>query len=67
MSFFLNSVATIGFNPAKYSVAEDAGSTVSVQNGTLARRASVVLETSFTDGSAATGGILFVTFIIIHG
>ena len=70
MSFFLNSVATIGFNPANYSVAEDAGSvniTVSVQNGTLARRASVVLETSFTDGSAATGGILFVAFIIIHG
>ena len=35
----LNSVVTIGFNPATYSVVEDTGSvniTVSVKNGTLA-------------------------------
>ena len=39
--------------------------TVSVQNGTLARGVSVVLETSLHDGTA-TGGILFVAFIF-HG
>ena len=58
--FFLNSVATIGFNPATYIVAEGAGNvniTVSVLSGTLARGVSVVMATSLSDGTA-TGGIL---------
>jgi len=53
-------VATIGFNPATYIVAEGAGNvnvTVSVLSGTLARGVSVVMATSLNDGTA-TGGIL---------
>jgi len=45
-------------------VAEGAGSvnvTLSLLSGTLARALSVVLETSFSDGTA-TGGILLVAF-----
>ena len=60
MHVFLNSVATIGFNPATYSVDEDAGSvsvTISVLSGSLARGVSVVMVTSLHDGTA-TGGIL---------
>ena len=60
--FFLNSVATIGFNPATYSVAEDVGSvnvTLGLLSGTLARSVSVVLETYFHDGTAI-GRILFI-------
>ena len=52
-------------NPATYSVAEDAGSvdvTLSLLSGTLTRGFSVVLETSFNDGTA-TGGIVFVAFM----
>ena len=57
--FFLNSVATIGFNPATYIVAEgdNVSVTVSVLSGTLARGVSVVMATSLSDGTA-TGGIL---------
>ena len=58
--FFLNSVVTIGFSPdTTYTVAEDTGSvnvTVSVLNGSLVRGVSVVMVTSFADGTA-TGGI----------
>jgi len=53
-------VATIGFNPATYIVAEGAGNvnvTVSVLSGSLARGVSVVMATSLSDGTA-TGGIL---------
>ena len=60
MHVFLNSVVTIGFSPATYSVDEDAGSvsvTVGVLSGTLARGVSVVMVTSLNDGTA-TGGIL---------
>ena len=60
-----DSVVTIGFNPATYSVDEDAGSvsvTISVRSGTLARDVSVVMVTSFRDGTA-TGGVLFVAFM----
>ena len=56
-------MVTFGLNPANYSVAEGVGSvnvTLSLLSGTLARGLSVVLETSFSDGTA-TGGILFVT------
>jgi len=59
-SFFLNPVATIGFDPANYSVAEDTGNvsvTVSLLSGTLARGLSVVMVTSLNDGTA-TGGII---------
>ena len=62
--FFPYSVVTFGLNPVNYSVAEGAGSvnvTLSLLSGTLARALSVVLETSFSDGTA-TGGILFVEF-----
>ena len=57
--FFLNSVATIGFNPATYIVAEgdNVSITVSVLSGILARGVSVVMATSLSDGTA-TGGIL---------
>ena len=61
----MNSVVTIGLNPASYSVAEDAGNisvTVSVLNGTLERGVSVILVTSFNDGTA-TGRIVFVAFM----
>ena len=62
--FIPYSVVTFGLNPVNYSVAEGAGSvnvTLSLLSGTLARALSVVLETSFSDGTA-TGGILFVEF-----
>ena len=62
--FFLYSVTIVGLNPANYSVAEDAGSvnvTLSLLRGTLAQGFSVVLVTSFSDGTA-TGGIVFVAF-----
>ena len=65
----MNSVVTIGLNPASYSVAEDAGNisvTVSVLNGTLERGVSVILVTSVNDGTA-TGGILFVAFMCSTG
>ena len=63
--FFLNSVVTIGFNPANYSVSEGAGSvnvTLSLLSGTLARALSVVLVTSLNDGTA-TGEIPFLAFM----
>ena len=65
MVSFPASAVTFGLNPANYSVAEDAGSvnvTLSLLTGTLTRALSVVLETSFNDGTA-TGGILFVAFM----
>ena len=64
---YMNSVVTIGLNPASYSVAEDAGNisvTVSVLNGTLERGVSVILVTSVDDGTA-TGGILCVCSILL--
>ena len=59
---FINSVVTIGFNPATYSVAEYEGNvsvTVSVQNGTLAR----LLSVAFSLEGTATGGIVFEAFM----
>ena len=53
-------MATIGFDSANYSVAEDTGNvsvTVSLLSGTLARGLSVVMVTSSSDGTA-TGGII---------
>ena len=49
-------MVTIGFNPATYSIREDAGSisvTVEVLNGTLARRVVVTLLT--VPGGTAMG------------
>ena len=49
-------MVTIGFNTVPYSVLEDAGSvnvTVSVLNGTLARRVEVTFST--VPGDTATG------------
>jgi len=60
-------VVTIGLNPDSYSVAEDAGSvsvTVSALSGALERGVFVVLVTSVNDGTA-TGGNLFVCFILL--
>ena len=57
-------MVTIGFNPANYSVAEDAGSvnvTLSLLSGTLNRALSVVLVTSLNNDTA-TGGILCMAF-----
>ena len=58
-------MVTFGLNPVNYSVAEGAGSvnvTLSLLSGTLARGLSVVLVTSFNDGTA-TGRIVFVAFM----
>ena len=54
---------TIGFNPASYLVAENAGCvniTVNILNGTLARDVHVLLMTVLTDGTAT--GIYKLTF-----
>ena len=46
---------TVGFNPATYTVAENAGSvsvTANILNGTLARDVHVLLMTGPTNGTA---------------